>query len=362
MKSLTQSNENLYNEYITNIPTENEINENNTINYKSNTFQEDYTNPINNSNLKNINNIKNKYLQFQNINNEKNINQVKHNYMSSQIDSKNQEIQNLSKKLSLLIQKSEKLTKEKNSLYEKNDVFYQNFLSLMNNFKSIDNMINIHLPNYSIDDEQDKKNKDILYTIEVLINWIIDMNKNSNNDKSKFNKLKDKINLVNKAYLENSSKKNNELIRLRKQLIKMKNIMEQNIEFLNELKQENYVLKQRTLNLEKNINLISKSNDALRRNSYMAQKIYFNNLNNTRNDLKNNNNNVNSIGINLKKTKSDLLMEEFYDKENKIESLHNMANQIFNNSQNEYQLLQNEYNDINENNMENFEDHNENKK
>ena len=165
--------------------------------------------------------------------------------------------------------------------------------------------------------------------------------------------------MVNKTYLENSSEKNNELIRLKKQLIKMKNSMEQNTEFLNELKQENYALKQRTLNLEKNINLISKSNDALRRNNYMAQKIYFTNLNNTRNDL-NNNNNVNSIGINLNKTKSDLLIEEFYDKENKIQSLHKMANQIFNNSQNENQPPQNEYNNNNENNMENFENYNEN--
>ena len=222
----------------------------------------------------------------------------------------------------------------------------------MNNFKLSNNMVNIHLPNYSMEDELDKKNKDILFTLEVLINLVVDLSKNTNNNISKFNKMKDKINLVNKTYLENKKEKNNEVERLKKQLIKMKDILEQNTEFLNELKEENNILKQRNLNLEKNINLISKSNDGLRKNNYMSQKIFFGNLNNTKSDdINNNKNNISSISINTNKTKNDLLMEEFYDKENKIESLHNMANQIFNSCQKENQSLQNEYNDnIYENN------------
>jgi hypothetical protein len=200
----------------------------------------------------------------------------------------------------------------------------------MNNFKLIDNMINIHLPNYSLDDEQDKKNKDILYTIEVLINWIIDMNKNTNNNISKFNKLKDKINLVNKTYLENSSEKNNELIRLKKQLIKMKSIMEQNTEFLNELKQENYALKQRTLNLEKNINLISSSSENMRKNLFFPIRIKYSNNNLNKIDFNANNTSMNTIKTN--KTVTDILIEEFQDKENKINNLHKMAHDIYNNN------------------------------
>ena len=69
----------------------------------------------------------------------------------------------------------------------------------MNNFKLSNNMVNIHLPNYSMEDELDKKNKDILFTLEVLINLVVDLSKNTNNNISKFNKMKDKINLVNKT-------------------------------------------------------------------------------------------------------------------------------------------------------------------
>ena len=61
------------------------------------------------------------------------------------------------------------------------------------------------------------------------------------------------------------------------------------------------------------------------------QKIYYNDINNNVNyNLKNNINNINTSNISIKtnKTKNDLLMEEFYDKENKIQSLHNMANKI----------------------------------
>ena len=54
IKSLTQSdnNEELYNEYVTEVPTENNNNNNNTINYNINNLQEE---KIKNSNPKNQN-------------------------------------------------------------------------------------------------------------------------------------------------------------------------------------------------------------------------------------------------------------------------------------------------------------------
>ena len=362
LKSLTQSdnNEELYNEYITNIPTENNnINNNNTFNYNINSLEEDNNIHSNQNNL-NINNIPNR-----NNNNNNNNNNYKKllkmydeekkksmelqseiNSIKTQIESKNQEIQNLNNKISLLIQKSEEINQENNMLYENNDIFYQNFLSIINNYKLNKNIVKVQLPNYSVDDEQDKKNKDILYTLEVLISVITDMCKNTNNNYSKFNELKDKINLVNKKYLENTKEKNNEMSGMKKQLIKMKNILEQNMEYLNEIREENYILKQRNLNLEKNINLISKSNEGFRKNNILLEKSHYNNINNDiknnkindiNNNLNNNNNkfnvnnNTSGFSINTHKTNNDLLMEEFYDKENKIQSLHNMANQIINN-------------------------------
>ena len=238
-KALTQSddNENLYKEYITNLPTNNN-NDYNTFNYNINNEYININNNSKPSKIKNINNISNKnnkvnknYIKPQNINDEDTEFQSKINSLKAQIESKNIEIQNLNNKISLLIQQSEELKQENNILYEKNDIFYQSFISMINNFKSINNTKNIHFPNYSIEDEQDKKYKDILYTLEVLINIIIEFPKNTNNNDFKFSELKDKINLVNKTYIEKTKDKNNEVNKLKKQLIKMKNILEKNSDF-----------------------------------------------------------------------------------------------------------------------------------
>ena len=340
IKSLTQSNdnENLYKQYITDIPTENMNNNNNTVNYNSN----EYTNISQPNNQNKKMPIKNKI----NSNNNNNANyskilkmfdeekkkstelQSKINSLQFQISSKNQEIQTLNNKISLLIKKSEEINKVNNSLNENNNIFYQNFLSIIDSFKSSKNFGNIHLPNYSKDDEQVKKNKDILYTIEVLINLVIEMSQNTDNNIFQFNELKDKIELVNKKYNENKNEKNNKMLEMKKQIIKINNILDQNMDFLNEIRNENMILKQRNLNLEKNINLISKSNESFRKNNYLTMRLYNKNLSQNFNDK----NNISSPSIKTNKTKNDLLIEEFYEKENKIESLHNLANKIFDDS------------------------------
>ena len=360
IKSLTQSenNDELYNEYITNVPTENNNNNNNTMNYNINSLQEENSqnsNPQNenennckNPNKKNINNINyEKLLKMYDDEKKKSMElQSEINSIKTQIESKNQENQDLNDKITLLIQKTEELNQENNMLYENDDIFYQNFVSIINNYEINQNLVNIQLPNFSIEDEQEKKNKDMLYTLEVLLNVIVDMMNNTNNNYSKFNELKDKINLVNERFMENAKEKNNEVNGLKWQLKKMKNILAQNMEYLNEIREENNILKQRNLNLEKNINLISKSNEGFRNNKYLLEKVYYNDINNDINDdietnfLNNNINNINNnlnmnrkskTSINTQKTNNDLLMEEFYDKENKIQSLHNMANKMFNN-------------------------------
>ena len=366
IKSLTQSddNEELYKGFITNVPTENNNNNNNTVNYNENNFQDEYIkndnskkNNINNITKKN-NNINNNFLQLQKIKGNQNKKstdlQSEIITLKKQIELKNQEIHNLNNKISLLTQQSNEINQENNILIENNDIFFQNFLSIINNFKSSYNMLNIQLPNYSNDDEQNKKNKDILYTLEVLINFIIDMCKNTDNNIFKFKEIKDKINLANKEYMENNKEKKNEVEGLKNKLIKMKNILDQNMAFLNEIREENYILKKRNLNLEKNINLISKSNEGFRKNIYMTQRVYGNNINNL-----NNINDINTSNMSIKtnktnKTKNELLMEEFYDKENKIESLHNMANKILNNSLKEKNLSN--YEKDNSKNVENILD------
>ena len=373
IKSLTQSNdnENIYKQYITNMPTENNRNKNNTINFNPNEFQEELIsiNPPYNQNAKNLNQNK---INSKNIIKDNNANYSKLlkmydeekkksmelqsdiNSLQFQINSKNQEIQTLSNKISLLIKKSEEINQENNLLNENNDVFYQNFLSIIDNFKSSENFGNIQLPDYSKDDEQDKKNKDILNTIEILINLVVEISQNTNNNIFQFNELKDKIDMVNKKFTENKNERNNEMMEMKKQIIKMKNLLDQNMEFLNELRNENYILKQRNLNLEKNINLISKSNENFRKNSYLLQKYYF------ENNFNDNNNNISITSIKTNKTKNDLLMEEFYEKENKIESLHNIANKILddskiinNNKEEENIFLQEDNNKENFNIIEN---------
>ena len=75
------------------------------------------------------------------------------------------------------------------------------------------------------------------------------------------------------------------------------------------------------------------------KNMYITQKLYNNNFNNISD---NNYNNFSFPTNNTHKTRNDLLMEEFYNKENKIESLHNMANTILNNSLNDKNSSNNE--------------------
>jgi hypothetical protein len=362
IKSLTQSenNDELYNEYITNVPTENNNNNNNTINYNINSLQEENSrnsnpqninvNISNNHNKSNINNSNYaKLLKMYDDEKKKSMELQKEiNSIRTQIESKNQENKDLNNKITLLIQKTEEINQENNMLYENNDIFYQNFVSILNNYEINQNLVNIQLPNFSVEDEQDKKNQDMLYTLEVLLNVIVDMMNNTNNNYSKFNELKDKINLVNKRYMANTKEKNNEVNGLKRQLKKMKNILDQNMEYLNEIREENNILKQRNLNLEKNLNIISKSNEGFRNNKYLLEKVYCNDINSDINDdietnYLNNNNNINYINnnlnmnrksgtsINTQKTNNDLLMEEFYDKENKIKSLHNMANKMLSN-------------------------------
>ena len=239
------------------------------------------------------------------------------------------------KKINSLMKDLSNIKKENNTKQKNNQIFYQNFINIINNFIKNQEMINISFPNYSLNDEENKRNKNIIDTMNLLIKIIIDLCNNTNDNISKFNVLKNKINLFNESINEEKQKKINEMNSLKMQNNKLKKILEQNISFLNELREENNILKKRNLNLEKNLNLITQSSENMRKKFLVPKNIKYNqrNINRTYDD-------INDISIITNKTnktnksRTDILIEEFQDKEKKIRQLHKMAHVIYNNENN----------------------------
>ena len=253
------------------------------------------------------------------------------NSLKISLNSKNKEIKILNHKINSLMTSISKLKKEKNIFKKNNQIFYQAFINMINNFKDLQNILNISLPTFSSKDSQVKKYQDILYTIDILIKSTIKLYKNSNSSISKFNSLKNQINLFNDSFEKNTKKNMDKMTQLKMQNIQMKNILNQNISFLKELREENSILKTRNLNLEKNINLISKSRENLRNKILGPIKISY--LNNNNSFVNRTYDNINNISINTTKTNrttTDILIEEFQDKENKIQHLHEIANNLCN--------------------------------
>ena len=312
----------------------------------------------NNSNIKSFNNKHNNSQKIKNINNSiinnynnkiNNKNEKENNFskilrildeeikksieykaeiklLKSLLNEKNNEIKNLKNKVNSLTNNILKIKGDKNNLYQNNKIFYNNFLEIMNNFKQYQNMMKISLPNYSPKDDQTKKNKDIIYTIKLLLTIIFDLFENTNNNISKFNSLKNKMNSLNESFTENNHKINN----LKTQNFRMKKLLDQNFSFLEELRKENKILKNRNLNLEKNINLISSSRENLRKNYFNPIRII--NCQNNNNSLNITEDNINNISIytsKTNKTTTDILIEEYQNKENRIQELHKMAKRIY---------------------------------
>ena len=253
------------------------------------------------------------------------------NSLKISLNSKNKEIKILNHKINSLMTSISKLKKEKNIFKKNNQIFYQAFINMINNFKDLQNILNISLPTFSSKDSQVKKYQDILYTIDILIKSTINLYKNSNSRISKFNSLKNQINLFNDSFEKNTKKNMDKMTQLKMQNIQMKNILNQNISFLKELREENSILKTRNLNLEKNINLISKSRENLRNKILGPIKINY--LNNNNSFVNRTYDNINNISINTTKTNkttTDILIEEFQDKENKMQHLHEIANNLCN--------------------------------
>ena len=253
------------------------------------------------------------------------------NSLKISLNSKNKEIKILNHKINSLMTSISKLKKEKNIFKKNNQIFYQAFINMINNFKDLQNILNISLPTFSSKDSQVKKYQDILYTIDILIKSTINLYKNSNSSISKFNSLKNQINLFNDSFEKNTKKNMDKMTQLKMQNIQMKNILNQNISFLKELREENSILKTRNLNLEKNINLISKSRENLRNKILGPIKINY--LNNNNSFVNRTYDNINNISINTTKTNkttTDILIEEFQDKENKMQHLHEIAYNLCN--------------------------------
>lgn len=333
-KFLTQNNDDdsyqLYNLAIENNPNiksfNNKHNNSQKIKNINNSIINNYNNKINNKNEKE-NNFS-KILRILDEEIKKSIEyKAEIKLLKSLLNEKNNEIKNLKNKVNSLTNNILKIKGDKNNLYQNNKIFYNNFLEIMNNFKQYQNMMKISLPNYSPKDDQTKKNKDIIYTIKLLLTIIFDLFENTNNNISKFNSLKNKMNSLNESFTENNHKINN----LKTQNFRMKKLLEQNFSFLEELRKENKILKNRNLNLEKNINLISSSRENLRKNYFNPIRII--NCQNNNNSLNITEDNINNISIytsKTNKTTTDILIEEFQDKENKMQHLHEIANNLCN--------------------------------
>ena len=252
------------------------------------------------------------------------------NSLKIKLSSKTKEIKILNSKINSLINDITSEKKEKNIKYKNNKLFYQSFIDIMNNFKQYKNIINIKFPKYSLQDEEILRNKNIINTIYILIKTIIDLCDHTNENITQFNSLKDKLNIYNQSLKKTNEKKEDEVNSLKAQNIKLKKILDTNNIFLKGLRKENNTLKNRNLNLEKNINLISSSSENMRKNLFFPIGIKYSNNNLNKIDFNANNTSMNTIKTN--KTVTDILIEEFHDKENKINNLHKMAHDIYNNN------------------------------
>ena len=254
------------------------------------------------------------------------------NSLKIALNSKNKEIKNLNFKINSLMNNISKLKKEKNIMKKNNQIFYQTFLNIINTFKNYQNILNISLPIYSSKDSQLKKYQDILYTVGILVKTTINLYKNRNSNISKFNSLRNQLNLFSDSFEINNKKNLSKLNLLKMQNTHMKNILDQNISFLKELREENSILKNRNLNLEKSINLISKSREKLRKKFFGPIKINYTSSNSFFNKTDDNINNVSVNTTKTNKTTTDILIEEFQDKDDKMQHLHQIANEICNNN------------------------------
>ena len=252
------------------------------------------------------------------------------NTLKIKLNSKTKEIKILNSKINSLMNDITSVKKEKNIKYKNNKLFYQSFIDIMNNFKQYKNIINIKFPKFSLQDEEILRNKNIINTIYILIKTIIDLCDHTNENITQFNSLKDKLNIYNQSLKKTNEKKEDEVNSLKAQNIKLKKILDTNNIFLKGLRKENNTLKNRNLNLEKNINLISSSSENMRKNLFFPIGIKYSNNNLNKIDFNANNTSMNTTKTN--KTVTDILIEEFHDKENKINNLHKMAHDIYNNN------------------------------
>ena len=209
------------------------------------------------------------------------------------INLKNIENQKLNNQLNFLIQKASN-NKEDNTNKDNNNNLDQSFEKQYNEiFAKLKNFsdfycgdlnksqkkIDLKLPNFSLNDDNEKKLSDIMFTVKSLIKYI--ENNNNSNENNKKDEENDKIKEV-------------------KELLKQKE------KYLNKIKSDNQKLKERNLQLENNIIMISKSQNINRGKIVSKDK---------KNNFSNPNKNYN-------------LMNEFYQKNNKIKTLQKMANKI----------------------------------
>ena len=158
----------------------------------------------------------------------------------------------------------------------KNEKYYQDIINLTKKFLQ-NNISDIKLPDYSLKDNEDTKNNNIINTIKILIEYIIDRKNNNNKkDEELIKRLKEMSELLSKNS-QNLILANNEINEL-----KSKN---------NKLKEDyNTLLTKNEQDKKKLMNDLNKKNQQIKSLEHINTR-----LSNQLNDTKNNNNKNTSV-------------------------------------------------------------------
>ena len=289
------------------------------------------------------------------------------------LDKKTGEIKQLSDKLNLVISTqnnngnifSNLFVKQYNDIFSTLKNFYDFYINIGANKGQIKGKgINLKLPNFSLSDNIDKKINDIFYTLKTIINYIENNFKNNkinintnNNNKNSFDNYMNEINDLNMKIKKLSElfNKNENLLKTitnENQFLKQKNAQLENI--LNPKNKTNQLNNNKQNNNPININTNKNKNDLWKMSDGFNSNISNNNFNNTSPEIDNREKKSNlelKDLISLQKSKNDNLLNDFYDKNQKIISLENEANKLIKEN---YVGDKNKIFNQNNNNLNNF--------
>ena len=183
--------------------------------------------------------------------------------VNNQNNQKDQIINKLNKKIAKSYEEISKLnnkipetTKGESGQISQNQFnqFYRNVLSKVNKtYLKEFNILNYKNISFFTTDE---KSKNIINIIDCMNNKINQLY----NFVKEYENYKNKVNRIINQNLSRTNEQNNEILELKNTIKELNDLLEQCKIYLKQSRKENDLLKTRNLNLEKNINLISKNN------------------------------------------------------------------------------------------------------